>query len=116
MTKDDFVELSGILRDRPRGSKILKIMFEFSEDPEHGLYLSAPWIEGESFTMSGIFQETLKEIFRDEELDESGEDSPQHILITIMARQHSYSILLVESQVIGADDRTLYLYKEEDFS
>jgi len=114
MTKDDFVELVGILRDRPRGSKILKIMFEFSEDSEYGLYLSAPWIEGESFTMSGIFQETLKKIFL-KEMKESGEDSPQHILITIMA-DYSHSILLVEAQVLGADDRTLYLYKEEDFT
>ena len=113
MTKDDFVGLSGILRDRPHGSKVLKIMFEFSEDPDYGLYLSSPWIDGESFTMSGIFQEKLKEIFL-KELDVSGE-IPQHILITIMA-DYSYSILLVESQVNGADDRTLYLYKEEDFS
>jgi len=114
MTKDDFVELAGILRDRPRGSKILKIQFEFSEDPALGLYLSAPWIEGESFTMSHRFQETLKEIFL-KEMKESGEESPQRIIITIMA-DYSYRILLVESQVIGADDRTLYLYKEEDFS
>jgi len=114
MTKDDFVELAGILRDRPSGSKVLKIQFEFSEDPDYGLYLSAPWIEGESFTMSGIFQETLKEIFL-KEMKESGEESPQHIIITIMA-DYSYRILLVESQVIGADDRTLYLYKDEDFS
>ena len=113
MTKDDFVELVGILKDRPNGSKILKIQFEFSEDPALGLYLSAPWIEGEGFCMSHSFQETLKEIFL-KELRDNGE-IPQHILITIMA-DYSYSILLVESQVIGADDRTLYLYKEEDFS
>jgi len=114
MTHDDFLELAGILKDRPRGSKILKVMFEFSEDPEHGLYLSAPWIEGESFTMSGIFQETLQQIFL-EEMQESGEGSPQHILITIRP-DHNYSTLLVESQVLGCDDKTLHLYEEEDFS
>jgi len=113
MTKDDFVELAGILRDRPRGSKILKIMFEFSEDPEHGLYLSAPWIEDESFTMSGTFQETLRQIFL-EELYENGEN-PQHILITIRP-YNNYSTLIVDSQVLGCDDETLHLYEEEDFS
>jgi len=113
MTKDDFIELAGILRDRPRGSKILKIMFEFSEDPALGLYLSAPWIEDETFTMSYRFQETLKEIFF-EELYENGE-IPQHILITIRP-DHNYSALLVEAQVWGCDEKTLHLYEEEDFS
>jgi len=114
MTHDDFIELAGILKDRPRGSKILKIQFEFSEDPALGLYLSAPWIEGETFTMSHHFQETLKEIFR-KEMKESGEESPQHILITIRP-DHDYSTLLVESQVLGCDDKTPHLYEEEDFS
>jgi len=114
MTKDDFVELSGILRDRPSGSKILKIMFEFSEDPEHGLYLSAPWIEGESFTLSHHFQETLKEIFRDE-MAESGEDSPQHILITIRPA-NNYTTLIVECQVLGVADCVAYHYEEEEFA
>jgi len=114
MTHDDFVELAAILRERPRGSKILEIVFEFSEDPEHGLYLSAPWIEGESFTMSGLFQEELQSMFL-EEMQESGETAPQHIAITIRA-DHDYTTLLVETQVLGAADRTLYLYQEEDFS
>ena len=114
MTKQDFIELTAILRDRPRGSKILKIMFEFSEDPEYGLYLSAPWIEGEKFTMSEKFQETLKEIFRDE-MDESGEDSPQHILITIRSA-NDYTTLIVESHVLGSADRSEYHYEEEDFA
>ncbi len=113
MTKDDFVELAGILRDRPSGSKILKIQFEFSDDPIVGLYLSSPWIKGEPFTMSGTFQETLRQIFL-EELYDNGE-IPQHILITIRP-YNNYSTLLVESQVLGCDDKTLHLYEEEDFS
>ena len=113
MTKDDFVELAGILRDRPSGSKILKIQFEFSEDPALGLYLSAPFIEGEGFCMSHRFQETLKEIFL-EELYENGE-IPQHILITIRP-DNNYSTLIVEAQVLGCDDKTIHLYEEEDFA
>jgi len=113
MTHDDFIELAGILRDRPSGSKILKIQFEFSDDPIVGIYLSAPWIKGESFTMSYRFQETLRQIFL-EELYENGE-IPQHILITIRP-DNNYSTLLVESQVLGCDDKTLHLYEEEDFS
>ena len=114
MTKDDFVELAGILRDRPSGSKILKIMFEFSEDPEHGLYLSAPWIEGESFTMSGIFQETLKAIYL-EDLYGGEEDSPQHLSITIRANS-DYTTLLVEARALGTEDHNFYLWGEDDFA
>jgi len=113
MTHDDFVELAAILKDRPRGSKVLNIMFEFSEDPEHGLYLSPPWIDGEAFTMSGAFQDDLRQIFL-EELYENGE-IPQHILIAIRP-DHNYSTLIVEASVLGCDDKTLHLYEEEDFS
>ena len=113
MTKDDFVELAGILRDRPSGSKVLKIQFEFADDPILGLYLSSPWIKGEAFTMSGIFQETLRQIFL-EELYENGE-IPQHILITIRP-DNDYSTLIVKAKVLGCDDKTLHLYEEEDFA
>jgi len=114
MTHDDFIELAGILKDRPRGSKILKIMFEFSEDPEYGLCLSAPWIEGESFTMSGILQETLKAIFL-EDLYDGEEESPQHLSITIRANR-DYTVLLVEARVLGTEDHIFYLWEEEDFA
>jgi len=114
MTKEDFVELAGILRDRPSGSKILKIQFEFSEDPIVGLYLSSPWIKGEAFTMSETFQETLRQIFL-EDLYDGEEDSPQHLSITIRANS-DYTVLLVEGRVLGTEDHIFYLWREEDFS
>jgi len=99
MTKHDYDGLKEILLEREKGERFIRVDFEFSEDPEHGLYLSEPILEGLPLCIGEEFQEELKEIFR-EAVEREGE-IPQHVCLMISYAKHHDSIK-VSAYIVGS--------------
>ena len=107
MIKHDYDYLRGILAEREEGKRFIRVDFEFSEDPEHGLYLSEPILEGLPLCISEEFQEDLKEIFR-ETVEETGE-VPQEIAMMISYVPWQPAIK-VSARVVGGATQCSYFY------